>query len=126
MLPTGSNTDGGVWVVGLSKGSEADGAGIEQGDQLLQVADTGLSNVTPFQAATLIAGPDDSSTESSVTLKVEKADGQVLDLTLQRPARYLPSPVSSSLQERGSGRLVSVFVAVLLHCCCALSCLHVM
>jgi hypothetical protein len=28
----------GVWVVGLSKGSEADRAGIEQGDQLLQVS----------------------------------------------------------------------------------------
>lgn len=105
-LPRGSNADGGVWVVGLSKGSEADRAGIQQGDQLLWVADVELTAVSPFQAATLIAGPDDSSTDSPVTLRVQKADGRVLDITVQRPARYLPSPVSSSLQERGEGRTV--------------------
>lgn len=32
-----STAAGGVWVVGLSKGSEADRAGVEQGDELLQV-----------------------------------------------------------------------------------------
>lgn len=94
--------------MGLSKGSEADSAGIEQGDQLLQVANMELSSVTPFQAATLIAGPDDSSAESLVNLKVQKTDGQVMDVAVQRPPRYLPSPVSSSLQERSGGRLVSV------------------
>lgn len=40
-VPTGDGSDGGagggVWVVGLSKESEADRAGIQQGDQLLQV-----------------------------------------------------------------------------------------
>jgi hypothetical protein len=38
-------------------------------------------------------------------LQVRKADGRRVDLTVQRPARYLPSPVVSSMQERG-GRQV--------------------
>ncbi|WIA44148.1 hypothetical protein OEZ86_010486 [Tetradesmus obliquus] len=101
-----ADPNGGVWVVGLSKGSEADRAGMEQGDQLLRVADLDLSGTSPFQAATLIAGPDDSSTSSAVNLTVRKADGRRLDLTVQRPARYLASPVTSSLQERGGGREV--------------------
>jgi hypothetical protein len=33
-----ADPNGGVWVVGLSKGSEADRAGMEQGDQLLRVS----------------------------------------------------------------------------------------
>lgn len=33
----GDGADAGVWVVGMSKESEADRAGIQQGDQLLQV-----------------------------------------------------------------------------------------
>jgi hypothetical protein len=34
---SGDGAAAGVWVVGLSKESEADRAGIQQGDQLLQV-----------------------------------------------------------------------------------------
>jgi len=40
--------------------------------------------------------------------QVKKADGEVLDVTVQRPARYLASPVSSSLQQRYSGERVGV------------------
>lgn len=36
-MAAGDGSDAGVWVVGLSKESEADRAGIQQGDQLLQV-----------------------------------------------------------------------------------------
>ncbi|KAF6257207.1 ClpP/crotonase [Scenedesmus sp. NREL 46B-D3] len=107
-LPQSAAADpnGGVWVVGLSKGSEADRAGMEQGDELLRVADMDLSGISPFQAATLVAGPDDSSTSSAVNLMVRKADGRLLDLTVQRPARSLASPVVSSMQQGGGGRRV--------------------
>lgn len=40
--------------------------------------------------------------------QVKKADGQVVDMTVRRPARYLASPVSSSLQQRYSGERVGV------------------
>eukprot|EP00775_Hariotina_reticulata_P008411 gene8411-8595_t len=100
-------TAGGVWVVGLSKGSEADRAGIEQGDQLLQIAEVSMADVSPFQAATLIAGPDDVSASTAVGLKVKKSDGQTVDVTVLRPARLLPSPVTASLSDQ-AGRKVGI------------------
>lgn len=74
----------------------------------VQVAGLSLDGVAPFQAASLIAGPDDSSTSTPVSLIVRKADGQVVDLTVQRPARYLSTPVSSSLQQRYDGERIGV------------------
>jgi hypothetical protein len=74
----------------------------------VQVAGLSLDGVAPFQAASLIAGPDDSSISTPVSLIVRKADGQVVDLTVQRPARFLSTPVSSSLQQRYSGERIGV------------------
>jgi hypothetical protein len=75
-------------VVGLAIGSEADRpyaqccvvfmlftwtlAAAAASCCIVQVADTDLSGTSPFQAATLIAGPDDSSTNSAVTLTVSQ------------------------------------------------------
>lgn len=61
----------GVWVVGISKGSAADAVGIEQGDQVLAVGDMLLTSISPFQAATLISGPDESGQGSAVVLQVQ-------------------------------------------------------
>lgn len=41
-------------------------------------------------------------------MQVKKADGEVVNVTVQRPARYLPTPVTSSLQQRYSGQRVGV------------------
>jgi C-terminal processing protease CtpA/Prc len=41
-------------------------------------------------------------------VQVRKADGQVVNVTVQRPARYLATPVTSSLQQRYSGERVGV------------------
>lgn len=56
-LPAGHDvSEGGVWVVGFSQGSPSDQAGIRQGDQILAVDGKSLSELSPFQAASLIAG----------------------------------------------------------------------
>jgi hypothetical protein len=38
--------------------------------RVLQIAEVAMTDVSPFQAATLIAGPDDVSASSAVGLKV--------------------------------------------------------
>lgn len=46
--------DGGIWVVGLSKGSASDLAGIEQGDEVLQVEGQDLTAQSPFQVGVVV------------------------------------------------------------------------
>lgn len=48
----------GIWVVGMILGSPAQTAGVEQGDQLLQIDNTQVDGQSPFQAASAISGGD--------------------------------------------------------------------
>jgi carboxyl-terminal processing protease len=121
-------------VVGISKGSAADVAGLEQGDQLVAVAGRRLDGVSPFQASALISAPlegadgdsgsstttTSSSTAAStsgrgeaaaadpaaVVLTVRKAAGRVEDFAVPRPVTQLASPVRYALQTRAGGRVV--------------------
>ena len=133
----GSASSGGsggdVWVVGISKGSAADAAGLEQGDQIVAVGGARLGGLSPFQASALISGAADeeadeqqqqqASTSSSgsgsgsgssgssattVVLTVRKSDGRTLDVAVPRAPQRLASPVSYSLQRRAGGRRVGV------------------
>jgi len=45
-------------VVGMILGSPAQTAGVEQGDQLLQIDDLQVDGQSPFQAASTISGGD--------------------------------------------------------------------
>jgi len=54
-----------VWVVGISKGSAADVAGLEQGDQLIAVGGRQLEGVSPFQASALISTPWEEEGEAA-------------------------------------------------------------
>lgn len=47
---------GGIYILGLIKGSAADAAGLQQGDQLLEVAGQGLVGQSPFEVASLLSG----------------------------------------------------------------------
>ena len=47
---------GGVWVIGMIRGTAAERAGVEQGDQLLAVDGRALDGASPFQAANLLMG----------------------------------------------------------------------
>ncbi len=47
---------GGVWVIGVVRGSAADAAGARQGDELLAVDGAPLAGRSPFEAASLLAG----------------------------------------------------------------------
>lgn len=128
-LPAGrSSSEGDIWVVGISKGSAADLAGLEQGDQLVSVDGKSMGGgITPFQASALIAGPGDDETPSTsgssdgsgsgtpqstpvneVALTVRKAGGRVERYNVPRPAQQLASPVRYALQSRGGGRKVGV------------------
>ena len=63
----------GIWVVGMILGSSAQTAGVEQGDQLLQIDDTQVDGQSPFQAASAISGGDaepDATPEPIVHLQV--------------------------------------------------------
>lgn len=75
-LPAGRrDAVGGVWVVGISKGSAAEQAGVVQGDELLVIdgqSVEGSDPISPFQASSLIAGPDDASMPTMLTLEVRR------------------------------------------------------
>ena len=116
---------GDVWVVGISRGSAADAAGLEQGDQITAVAGRRLGGLSPFQASAMISGGDEeggggddapssssssSSGGSSVTLAVRKADGRAEEFVVARAPQQLASPVRSSLATRGGVRVGVVAV----------------
>lgn len=48
----------GVWVLGLIRGSAADEAGLEQGDQLLSLDGSPLAGRSPFEVASLLQGQE--------------------------------------------------------------------
>lgn len=51
-LPRGRDVNGdGVWVLGLIKGSQAEMAGIEQGDEVLAVDNNRVASKSPFQVS---------------------------------------------------------------------------
>ena len=54
-----AGVQGGVWVIGMIRGTPAERAGVEQGDQLLAVDGRALDGATPFQAANLLMGAVD-------------------------------------------------------------------
>ncbi len=72
-MPAG--VQGGVWVIGMIRGTAAERAGVEQGDQLLAVDGRPLDGATPFQAANLLMGAVDDGAEapppSAVTVTVQ-------------------------------------------------------
>ena len=45
-----------MWVIGMIRGTAAERAGVEQGDQLLAVDGRALDGASPFQAANLLMG----------------------------------------------------------------------
>jgi C-terminal processing protease CtpA/Prc len=52
------NTEGqGVWVVGLIRGSAADKAGMQQGDEIISADGTSVLDKSPFAVASLLQGP---------------------------------------------------------------------
>lgn len=53
-----SSSAEGVWVLGLIGGSAADAAGLQQGDQLLEVDGRHLTGDSPFSVASLLAGQE--------------------------------------------------------------------
>ncbi|KAG2435553.1 hypothetical protein HYH02_011847 [Chlamydomonas schloesseri] len=106
----------GVYVVGVSKGSAADVAGIRQGDELLAIEGESLEDSTPFRAAGLISGATEDAEadnngnngnngnkggkarkEDLVRVQVRHGDGKVEECQLKRPRRTLPSTVTTSL-----------------------------
>ena len=73
----------GVWVVGLIKGLAADSAGLQQGDQLLELDGQQLQGQSPFQVASLMQGPEAAPEDAlglqgaAVRLKVRRAGADV-------------------------------------------------
>ena len=64
-----------MWVLGLIKGAAADEAGLRQGDELLAVGGVPTAQLSPFQAAGLLAGAGEGDPPArSVPLTV-RADG---------------------------------------------------
>ncbi|KAL4423011.1 hypothetical protein ABPG77_005491 [Micractinium sp. CCAP 211/92] len=111
----GSEAGGeGVWVVGLIKGLAADAAGLQQGDQLLELDGQRLQGQSPFAVASLLQGQDQAEDgqglgeSATLRLKVRRFDGSEREVTLQRPVRALQSPVSSRLEGGPGGDKVGV------------------
>ncbi|KAL6753977.1 ClpP/crotonase-like domain-containing protein [Haematococcus lacustris] len=98
--------DSGVFVVGLSKGSPADQAGMRQGDQVLQVDGRDVAQTSPFQVSSWIAGqaegeqgPRSSTVELQVVSWEEGRPPRTLSIA--RPVQRLDSPVTASLTAAG-------------------------
>lgn len=71
----------GLWVVGMILGSPAQMAGMEQGDQLLQIDEQQIDGQSPFQAASAISGGDgepDTIIEPIVHLQVCQSTSLIL------------------------------------------------
>jgi len=111
--------DAGIFVVGLSRGSPADDAGLEQGDQITAVDGAPVGPRSPFQVAAALAGPDGAAGDGApggggdapppdAVVSVRKADGRTLQATLSRPRRDLPSPVSYRLASRRGARVATI------------------
>jgi carboxyl-terminal processing protease len=114
-------TGGGVWVVGVVRGSAADAAGARQGDELLAVDGAPLAGRSPFEAASLLAGAAPAEAEvgdliaaaaaaaaapapARVSVRhLDAAAGAEAELAVARPppAAARPSPVTFRL---GGGR----------------------
>lgn len=93
----GSDAGGeGVWVLGLIRGSAADEAGLEQGDQLLTLDGSALAGRSPFEVASLLQGQEG-----------EAEAGTALGLGLEHPSVQL---MASLMRAAGGG------------CCCCLCC----
>lgn len=117
-IPDGRAPEGGgIWVVGLIRGLPAAAAGIEQGDQLLELEGLGLAERTPFEVASLLAGQDgalpgvfgweNAAPPPPLTLKVRKLSGAEAMLSLPRPTRApQPSPVSSTAAHGGGDAVI--------------------
>eukprot|EP00884_Botryococcus_braunii_P007006 jgi/Botrbrau1/16306/Bobra.0066s0074.1 len=116
-LPRGrESAQGGVWVLGLIRSSPADRAGLQQGDELLEIDGQAVGDRSPFQVASQIQGasPSPSSASSAspsimpppfVDLKVRKEGGDEHTYRIERPVQTLASPVTARLQE-DTGRKV--------------------
>ncbi|EFN55775.1 hypothetical protein CHLNCDRAFT_145217 [Chlorella variabilis] len=101
----------GVWVLGLIRGSAADAAGLQQGDQLLELDGAALGGQSPFAVASLLQGQEGEEAGRGLGLEgapVRKFDGSEQRLTLQRPVRVLQSPVSERLEGGAGGERVGV------------------
>jgi carboxyl-terminal processing protease len=110
--------EGGIYVVGLVSGLAADKAGLQQGDEVLEVGGQPVKQLSPFQVASLFqdtpANTDDTDSSSNsnnknnslVTIKVKKYSNRQIELlTLVKPIITLPSPVKSNLVAATSSSL---------------------
>lgn len=70
----------GVWVLGLIRGSAADAAGLQQGDQLLSLDGAPLAGRTPFEVASLLQGTGEAAAADA------QPQGQQVLLGLENPA----------------------------------------
>lgn len=68
----GSTASGeGVWVLGLISGSAAEAAGIQQGDQLLELDGQQLAGQSPFAVASLLQGQEQQEGQQQQGLGLE-------------------------------------------------------
>lgn len=108
-LPEGHDeSEEGIWVVGMILGSPAQTAGVEQGDQVLQIDSIQVDGQSPFQAASSISGGDaeeGTTPEPIVHLQVRKRDGSEKGLAVSRPVKKIMSPVEAYLDDRGSRKV---------------------
>ncbi|KAK9837689.1 hypothetical protein WJX74_003090 [Apatococcus lobatus] len=98
-----ASSQGGVWVIGTMRGSPSTAAGVQQGDEVLEIDMQSVWSSTPFQASLLVQGGDSQpQPPPPVKLKVRRLDGTVTDLSVPRPAAPpYSSPVSSYLDVQG-------------------------
>ncbi|GLI70194.1 hypothetical protein VaNZ11_015003 [Volvox africanus] len=92
---------GGIFVVGVSKGSIADIAGVRQGDELLEIQGQSLDDSTPFRAAGLISGSAEA-TSSSPSSSLSSSSSSLSSTSSSSAPSSPDGPSSSSSGSAGN------------------------
>eukprot|EP01025_Chloroclados_australasicus_P044036 TRINITY_DN4742_c0_g2_i1.p1 TRINITY_DN4742_c0_g2~~TRINITY_DN4742_c0_g2_i1.p1 ORF type:complete len:565 (-),score=59.26 TRINITY_DN4742_c0_g2_i1:321-1982(-) len=111
-LSSGGLTEG-VWVVGVIRGAQAYNAGVDQGDQILEINGQSTDKQTPFEVASLLSNGSSNngninsdSKPKQINIVVRKqGSGEIKTLNVERPSKTVAqSPVSYTMKTFGRGQ----------------------
>jgi len=95
-IPGGKKTSGdGIWVMGLLKGSASEQAGIQQGDQILEIDGVPVNGSSSYEAAQMIKG---DASQSKVTLKIRRKEGSPQEINMERGVHQITPTVKTTTE----------------------------
>lgn len=109
--PGRENAEDGIWILGIIQGSAADVAGLQQGDELLELDSSSLSALSPYQVSAALAGDASEGAPPpppEIRLAVRDSQGDVREFSMPRTVREDRPTVAASVQKLPNGGRVGV------------------